>query len=146
MRSADVVDKGRGAILLGVGLSFVTVPNVALAFTTLGPGLIELVVLSAFAWTLTVFDVLIGGEVRGTLAGVVAVLGFAKLALVAAINNPGVTEVATFVTLFPPGAFACGCAAVVVVPDAFVVVLESTPLSSEESSSYGTFGSKSSRA
>ena len=69
------------------------------------------------------------------LPGVVARLGFAKLVLVAATSNPGVTEVAIFVALFPPGAFACGCAAVVVVPDAFAVVLASTPLSSEESSS-----------
>ena len=135
MRSVDVVDKGKGVILLGVGLSFATLPIVDSVFATLGLDFPELKVLDAFAWTLTVFDVLVGGEVRGTLPGVVAVLGFAKLALVAAINNPGVTEVATFVTLFPPGAFACGCAAVVVVPDAFVVVRASTPPSSEESSS-----------
>ena len=134
MRSVDVVDKGRGAILLGVGLSFAIVPIVDFAFTTLEFGLAELVVASAFAWTLTAIEVVVGGDVRGALPGVVAVLGFAKLVLVAGTNNLGVTEVATFVTLFPPGAFTCGCAVVVVVSDAFAVVLASTPLSSEQSS------------
>ena len=129
MRNVDVVDKGRGVILLGVGLSFATLPIVDLPFGTLGLGFAELAVLGAFPWTLTVFDVVVGGEVRGTLPGVVAVVGFAKLAVVAATNNPGITGVATFVTLLPPGAFVCGCAAVVVVPDAFVVVLASTPSS-----------------
>ena len=109
-------------------------PNVGLAFTTLGLGLAELAVLSAFAWTLTVVEVVVGGDGGGTLQGVVAGLGFAKLVLVAANSNPGVTEVATFVTLFPHGAFASGCGAVVVVPDAFAVGLVSTPLSSHETS------------
>ena len=78
MRSADVVDKGRGVILLGVGLFFASLPNVALAFSTLGLGFAELEVLAAFAWTLTVVVVVIVVvEVRGTLLSVVAVLGFA---------------------------------------------------------------------
>ena len=134
MRNADVVDKGSGAILLGEGLSFATVPIVDLAFTTLGLVLAELAVLSAFAWTLTVIEVVFGGDVRGTLPGVVGGFGFAKLMLVAATSNPGVTEVATFETLFRPGALACGCGAVVLVPDPFAVALVSTPLSSDESS------------
>ena len=66
-----------GIILLGVGLSFATVPFVDLAFTTLGLGFSELEVLDAFACTLTVVDVVVGGEVRGTPLGVVAVLVFA---------------------------------------------------------------------
>ena len=76
MRSADVVDKGMGVILLGVGLSFASLPVVGLAFTTPGLGFAELAVLDAFAWTFTVV-VVVGGEVRGTLFSVVAVLGFA---------------------------------------------------------------------
>ena len=84
-------------------------PNVGLAFTTLGLGLAELAVLSAFAWTLTVVEVVVGGDGGGTLQGVVAGLGFAKLVLV---------------------------------PDAFAVVLVSTPLSSDESSPKGTLASK----
>ena len=63
-----------------------------------------------------------------------AVLGFAKLVLVAATSKPGVNEVATFVTLFPHGVFASGCVDVVVVPDAFAVVLLSKLLSSDVSS------------
>ena len=59
LRSADLVDKGRGAILLSVGLSFVIVPTVDLAIATLGIGLDELDVLSAFAWTLTVVEVVV---------------------------------------------------------------------------------------
>ena len=77
MRSVDVVDKGRGVMRLGVGLSFASLPVVALAFATLGLGFAELEVLGAFAGTLTVVDVVVGGEGRGTLPGVVAVLGFA---------------------------------------------------------------------
>ena len=86
-----MVDKGRGVILLGVGLSFATVPIVDLAFAILGFGLAELELLSAFAWTLTVVDVVVGVDLRGTLPSVVVVFGFAKLVLVAATNNPGVT-------------------------------------------------------
>ena len=52
-------------------------PVVALAFATLGLGYAELVVLDAFAAVLTVVDVVVWGEVRGTPLGVVAVLGFA---------------------------------------------------------------------
>ena len=77
MRSVEVVDKGRGVILLGVGLSFASLPNVVLAFATLGLGFAELEVLAAFAGTLTVVDVVVGKERRGTPLGVVAVLGFA---------------------------------------------------------------------
>ena len=66
LRSVDVVYKGRGVILLGVGLSFASLPSVVLAFATLGLGFAELEVLDAFAWTLTVV-VVVGGEVRGTL-------------------------------------------------------------------------------
>ena len=109
MRSADVVDKGRGAILLGVGLSFAALPIVALAFATLGLGFAELALLGSFAWTCTVFGVVVGAEVRGTLPDVVAVLGFAKLVLVVATNKPVFAEVATFVALFPPGVFTGGC-------------------------------------
>ena len=74
-RSVDVVDKGRGVILLGVGLSFASLPVVALGFATLGLGFAELEVLDAFA--AAVVEVVVGGEVRGTPLGVVAVLGFA---------------------------------------------------------------------
>ena len=77
MRSVDVVDKGRGVILLGVDLSFASLPVVALAFATLGLGFAELEVLVVLAEALTVVDVVVGGEVRGTPLGVVAVLGFA---------------------------------------------------------------------
>ena len=77
MRSVDVVDKGRGIILLGVGLPFASLPVVALAFATPGLGFAELEELDGFAETLTVVDVVIGGEVRGALFSVVAVLGFA---------------------------------------------------------------------
>ena len=63
LRSADVVDKGRDAILLGVGLSFAIVPIVEFAFTTLGLGGAVLEVLSPFAWTLTVVEVVVGGDV-----------------------------------------------------------------------------------
>ena len=101
LRSVDVVDKGRGIILLGVGLSFASLPIVALAIATVGLGFAELEVLDAFAGALTVV-VVVGGEVRGTLLSVVAVL-------VMAISNPGFTEVATFVALFPPGVFVEGC-------------------------------------
>ena len=132
-RSVDVVDKGRVVILLGVGLSFAYLPNLALAFATLGLGFAELEVLDAFAWTLTVV-VVVGGEVRGTLLVVVAVLDFAYLAFVVAISNPGFTEIVTFVALFPPGIFVCGCWPVVGVPDAAVVPLVSKPLWSDESS------------
>ena len=75
MRSVDDVDKGRGMILLGVGLPFASLPIVALAFATPGLGFAELEVLDAVAWTFTVV-VVVGGEVRGTLFSVVAVLGF----------------------------------------------------------------------
>ena len=60
LRSVDVVDKGRGIILLGVGLSFASLPVVALAFATPGLGFAELEVLAAFAGTLTVVDVVVG--------------------------------------------------------------------------------------
>ena len=76
MRSVDVVDKGRGMILLGVGLSFACLPVIGLAFATPRLGFAELAVLDAFAETLSVVDVVVGGEVRGTPLGVVAVLGF----------------------------------------------------------------------
>ena len=66
-------------------------PIVDLVFATLALGFAELDVLSAFAWTLVVIEVVAGGNVRGALPGVVVVLGFAKLVLVAATNNPGVT-------------------------------------------------------
>ena len=102
MRSADVVDKGRGIILLGVGLFFASLPVIVLAFATPGLGFAELEELDAFAETLTVVDVVIGGEVRGTL-------GFAELVLVVATSDPGFTEVVTFATLFPPGVFPAGC-------------------------------------
>ena len=61
MRSVDVVDKGRGIILLGVGLSFASLPVVALAFATPELGFAELEELDAFAWALSVVDVL-GGK------------------------------------------------------------------------------------
>ena len=77
MRSVDVVDKGRGIILLGVGLPLASLPVTGLASATLGLGFAELAELDAFAETLTVVDVVVGGEVRGTPLGVVAVLGFA---------------------------------------------------------------------
>ena len=77
MRSVDVFYKGRGTILIGVGLSFASLPIVALSLATLGLGFAELEVLDAFAETFTVADVVVGGEVRGTPLGVVAVLGFA---------------------------------------------------------------------
>ena len=67
LRSADVVDKGRGVILLGVGLSFASLPVEALAFATPGLGFAELEELDAFAETLTVVNVVVGGEVRGAL-------------------------------------------------------------------------------
>ena len=86
LRSADVVDKGRGVILLGVGLSFASLPVVTLAFATSGLGFAELEVLDAFACALTVV-VVVGGEVRGT----------------------PFTEVATFAALFPTGVFVGGC-------------------------------------
>ena len=75
MRSVDVVDKGKGVILLGVGLSFATVPIADLAFATLGLGSAVLDVLSAFAWTLTLVEVVVAGEVRSALPGMVVVLG-----------------------------------------------------------------------
>ena len=81
---------------------------VALGFATIGLGFAELELLSAFAATLTVVDVVVGGEVRGTLPGVRAVLGFAKLMLGGTTSNPGFTEVGTFVSLFPPGVFVGG--------------------------------------
>lgn len=102
-RCAHVVDKARGKILLrGVVLSLADVPIVNLAFATHAFGLAEGDVLSAFADPLTVVEVVVGGDIRRTLPGVVAGLGFAKLVLVAATNNTGVTEVATVVTRFPP--------------------------------------------
>ena len=66
MRSVAVVDKGRGVILLGVGLPFASLPVIGLAFATLGLGFAELEELDAFAETLTVVDVVVGGrcEVR----------------------------------------------------------------------------------
>ena len=96
MRSTDVVDTGRGQILLGVGLSFGIVPNVDLAFAILGLGLADLEILSDFDWTLTDVEVVVGGYVRRTLPVVVAWLGFGKLVLVAAHSNPAVTVVANF--------------------------------------------------
>ena len=135
LRSAAVVDKVRGIILLlGVGLPVATVP-VGLAFATLALGLAELDVLSAFASALAVVEVAVRGDVRGALPGVVAVLGFAKLVLVAAPNNPGVTEVATLVSIFAAAPIACVCIVLVLPPGAFAAVLASTPLSSGESSS-----------
>ena len=77
LRSVDVVDKGRGVILLGVGLPFACLPVVAFVFATLGLGFAEPDVLDAFAAVLTVVDVVVGEEVRGTPLGVVAVLSFA---------------------------------------------------------------------
>ena len=74
MRRVDFVDKGRGMILLGVGLSFASLPVVTLTFATRGLGFAELEVLDAFAWTFPV--VVFGEEVRGTLFSVVAVVGF----------------------------------------------------------------------
>ena len=133
MRSVDVVDKGMGVILLGVGLSVAFLPVVAFAFVTLGLGFAELEILATFAETLTVV-VFVGGEVRGTLASVVALLGFAKLVLVVDTSNPGFAEGATFVAIFPPRCFACGFWAVAVVPDAVTVALVSKTLSSDERS------------
>ena len=66
-----------GIILLGVGLPFASLPVIGLAFTTLGLGFAELEELDAFAETLTVVDVVVGGEVRSTPLGEVAVLSFA---------------------------------------------------------------------
>ena len=77
MRSVDVVDKGRGVILVGVGLSFASLPVAAFGFATQGLGFAELNVLDAFTAVLAVVDVVVGGEVRGTPLGVVAVLGCA---------------------------------------------------------------------
>ena len=78
MRSVDIVDKGRGLILLGVGLSFASLPVVALAFATPGLGFAELAVLDAVAGAFTVVVAfVVGGEIRGTPFSVVAVLGFA---------------------------------------------------------------------
>ena len=78
LRSADVVDKGRGVILLGVGLSFASLPVVALACATPGLGFAELAVLDAVAGAFTVVVAfVVGGEIRGMLCSVVAVLGFA---------------------------------------------------------------------
>ena len=77
MRSVDDVDKGRGIILLGVGLPFASLPVIGLAFPTPGLSFAELEVLDAFAETLTVVDAVIGGEVRGMPLGEVAVLSFA---------------------------------------------------------------------
>ena len=42
LRRLEVFDNGRGAILLGVGVSFAIVPIVDFAFTTLALGLAEL--------------------------------------------------------------------------------------------------------
>ena len=114
-------------------MSFPCLPIVDLAFATLGHGFSELDVLGAFAVTFTVVAVVVGGEVRVTLPGMVAVLSFARLVLVVAISNLGV-KVAAFVTLFPPGALVCCCCAVAAGPDAAVVALVSKPLSSDESS------------
>ena len=93
MRSVDVIDKDWGIILLGVGLSFATVPIVDFEFATRGLGFAERDILGAFAGTRTVVDVVVRGEVRGTLPGVLAVLGFSKIVVVDATSNPGVTEV-----------------------------------------------------
>ena len=120
-------------------MSFATVPIVDLVFATLGLVLAELAVLSAFASTLRRVELVAGGDVRDKFPGVVARLGFAKLVVVAAISYRDVTEVATFVTLLPPGAFACRCSAFVVVTDAVAVVLVSKPLSADESSHVGNF-------
>ena len=91
-----------GAILIGVGLSFPTVHIVTLAFTTLGHDVAELDVLRAFAWALTVVEVLVGGDVRGSLPCVLSGLCFAKLERVAATSNHGFIQVATFGTVFAP--------------------------------------------
>ena len=66
LRRVDIVDKGRGIILLGVGLPFASLPVTGLAFATLGLSFAELEELDAFAETLTVVDVVVGGrcEVR----------------------------------------------------------------------------------
>ena len=77
LRSVDAVDKGRGIILLGVGLPFASLPVVTLAFATPGLGFAELEELDGFAETLTVINVVIGGEVRCMPLGEVAVLSFA---------------------------------------------------------------------
>ena len=70
-------------------------PVVESVFATLWFAFAELVVLSAFAVLAVVYGV-VEGDVRGTLPGLV---GFAKLST--ATNSPGVTEVATFVAVFP---------------------------------------------
>ena len=74
LRAAYVVDKGRRTILLvGVGLYFGTLPIVDLPFATIGLVFAELGVMSAFAWTHTLVEVVVGTDIRGTLKGVVAV-------------------------------------------------------------------------
>ena len=141
LRKADVVDKGRGRILLlGVGLSFTTVPIVDLAFATLGVVFAELDVMNAFAWR-DVVEADLGGDIRATLPGLVAGLGLMKLVLV---SLAAISALRSFLasSLFPPGASACGCWAIVLVPDAFAVALVSTPLPSDDSSPKGTSPSK----
>ena len=65
-------------MLLGVGLRFASLPIVALAVATLGLGFAELAVLDAVAEAFTVVVAfVVGGEIRGTLFSVVAVLCFA---------------------------------------------------------------------
>ena len=109
MGNADGVEKVRCAIVLGVGLSFTIVHFVDLAFPTVVHGFAMLVVLRAFAWTLILVEVVVGGDIRGTVPEVLDELFFAKLVLVAATSNPLGTEVATFVTVFPHEAFPFGC-------------------------------------
>ena len=140
LRSVDVVANGSGTMLLaGVGITFATAPVVEQVFATLGTAFAELVVLSGFA-VLAVVSAALGRNARGTLPGAV---GFEKLG--AATNIPGVTEVTTFAAVFLTGHFACVCVILVLLHDAFAVLLVSTLLSSDESSSYCTSLSKSRR-
>ena len=118
--------------LVGVGVAFARVPFAELAFATLAGTFAELEVLKAFA-ELTVFcEPVVGGELRGVLPGVV--VGFVLLD--AATNNPGVTEGNTCVAFFPYEPFACGFVAVLLLPDDFASLPASTPLRSENGSSW----------
>ena len=118
--------------LVGVGVAFARVPFAEFAFATFEGTFAELEVLKAFA-VLTVFcEPFVTGELRGVLPGVV--VGFVLLE--AATNNPAVTEGNACVAVFPSEPFACGFVAVLLLPGGFDSLPASTPLRSENGSSW----------
>ena len=134
LRSVDVAAKDKGPMLLpGVGITFSALPFVEVAFTILGVAFAALEVQIGYA-VLPVVRAVIGRDERGILPG--TMVGSENPD--AATNKLGVTEVATFVTIFSVGPCAYVCVVLVLPSCAFRVLLVSIPLSSDEISSERT--------